>query len=129
MSRAHLLRIALPVLLAIFIAAHALSIYVFFLDRRIARELKTHSWREPTIITGVSNGKRREVARVYGVDWRATPPVLIDDLPDHVINAFIAAEDVRFRSHIGIDPIQQIQRPRSSLRLVGRSKQERQFVD
>jgi penicillin-binding protein 1B len=105
LSRAQALRISLPVLIALFIGAHALSIYVFVLDRRIARELQTHSWREPTIIIGNARGKPREVARVYGVDWRPTPPVLLENVPDHVTNAFVAAEDVRFRSHIGVDPI------------------------
>src|SRR5690242_17410372 len=31
--------------------------------------------------------------------------VRTEDLPDYVPNAFIAIEDRRFRSHIGIDPI------------------------
>lgn len=31
--------------------------------------------------------------------------VKVEDLPDYVPNAFIAIEDRRFRSHIGIDPI------------------------
>lgn len=31
--------------------------------------------------------------------------LLSDDLPDHVKNAFIAAEDARFYSHKGIDPV------------------------
>jgi penicillin-binding protein 1A len=33
------------------------------------------------------------------------PMVRVQDLPDYVPNAFIAIEDRRFRSHIGIDPI------------------------
>lgn len=32
-------------------------------------------------------------------------PVSIDSLPPHVINAFLAAEDARFFSHPGVDPI------------------------
>src|ERR1043166_2507771 len=31
--------------------------------------------------------------------------VRIEDLPDYVPNAFIAIEDRRFRSHLGVDPI------------------------
>src|SRR5688572_17916754 len=97
LSRAQLLRFALPILVVLFLCAHALSIYVFYLDRRIARELKTHSWREPTVIVTEVRGRTREVARVYGTDWRPTPPVLLEQLPEHVVNAFVAAEDVRFR--------------------------------
>lgn len=32
-------------------------------------------------------------------------PVSIDSLPPHVVNAFLAAEDARFFSHTGVDPI------------------------
>ena len=88
-----------------FLAMWALSFYVFFMNRRISRELVTHSWREPTTIVSVSSGRPREIVRVYGSTWRVTPPVLIDKLPRHVADAFIAAEDVRFRYHLGIDPI------------------------
>src|SRR5687768_13681221 len=100
-----LLRIALPFCIALFIAIEALAIYVFMLDRRISRELKSRSWREPTLILSAAGGREREVARVYGPEWRPTPPVLIETLPRHVADAFIAAEDVRFRRHLGIDPI------------------------
>jgi penicillin-binding protein 1B len=95
----------LPFFIAIFLAMWALSFYVFAMNRRISRELETHSWREPTTIVSAANGKSREVMRVYGSGWRVTPPVLIGKLPRHIADAFIAAEDVRFRRHIGIDPI------------------------
>jgi hypothetical protein len=32
-------------------------------------------------------------------------PVRLDALPTHVVRAVLAAEDVRFTSHSGIDPI------------------------
>jgi penicillin-binding protein 1B len=83
----------------------ALSFYLFFMNRRISRELVTHSWREPTTIVSAAGSTSREIVRVYGSGWRVTPPVLIGKLPPHVANAFLAAEDVRFRRHIGIDPI------------------------
>jgi len=102
---ARLLRFALPLFIALYLAMAAFSVYVFTLDRRIARELSGRSWREPTLIVSESAGRRRELARVFGNDWRPTPPVLLDTLPPHVADAFLAAEDVRFRHHIGIDPI------------------------
>jgi len=95
----------LPFFIALFLAMWALSFYVFFMNRRISRELVTHSWREPTTIVSAAGARSREVVRVYGNGWRVTPPVLIDKLPRHVADAFLAAEDVRFRRHIGIDPI------------------------
>lgn len=104
MSRG-VLRTLLPFVLASFIALEILAMYVFHLDRRMARELGTQSWREPTRIVSVANGKEREVMRVYGTDWRVTPPVLLERIPKNVAQAFVAAEDVRFRRHFGIDPI------------------------
>jgi penicillin-binding protein 1B len=103
--RALLLRWTLPLFFALFLAMWALSFYVFFMNRRISRELATHSWREPITIVSAANGGSREVVRLYGSGWRVTPPVLIGKLPRHVSDAFVAAEDVRFRHHIGIDPI------------------------
>jgi penicillin-binding protein 1B len=102
---ARLLRIAFPFFIALYCALLALSVYVFTLDRRIARELAPRSWRVPTVIASDVGGRTREVARVYGSDWRPTPPVLLEQLPPHVADAFLAAEDVRFRRHVGIDPI------------------------
>src|SRR5687768_15927769 len=92
--RALLLRWTLPLFIALFLALWALSFYAFIMNRRISRELVTHSWREPTTIVSVANGRSREVVRVYGSGWRVTPPVLIDKLPRHVADAFVAAEDV-----------------------------------
>ncbi|HEX7829008.1 MAG TPA: PBP1A family penicillin-binding protein [Thermoanaerobaculia bacterium] len=99
------LRYSLPFILAMFVALESLAIYVFILDRRIARELGAQSWREPTRIVSAAKAKNVEVMRVYGTGWRITPPVLLEQLPPHIADAFIAAEDVRFRSHFGIDPI------------------------
>jgi penicillin-binding protein 1B len=106
---ARLLRLALPFFIALYLAMAALSIHVLVIDRRMARELAPRSWRVPTVIasagSGGTNGRTREVARVYGTDWRPTPPVLLEQLPPHVADAFLAAEDVRFRHHFGVDPI------------------------
>jgi len=96
---------ALPLFIAIFIALQALTIYLFVLDRRIRRELGDRNWRVPTTIVSTAGSTPREVARVYGADWRPTTPLLIGEIPPHVANAFVAAEDVRFRMHFGVDPI------------------------
>ena len=106
LSRSALLyRAMLPFAVAIFLALWVSSFYFFMINRRISHELKTKSWREPTTIYSAASGKTVAVLRVYGTDWRVTPPVLLDKLPQHVAYAFVAAEDVRFRRHIGIDPI------------------------
>lgn len=106
LSRAALLpRIAFPFALALFVALQALAISVFAVDLRMRRELRTHGWRTPTIVVSRAAGRERELVRVYGTDWRPTPPVLLEQLPPHVADAFLGAEDVRFRGHIGVDPI------------------------
>lgn len=95
------LRWFLPLIIIAFLIAWGFSFYVYFLNRRITRELGARNWRQPTTIVGHD----AEVLRVYGSDWRVTPPVLIDKLPRYVSDAFLAAEDVRFRHHFGVDPI------------------------
>jgi penicillin-binding protein 1B len=102
---ARLVRVALPFFIALYVAMCVLSAYVLILDRRMARELAPRSWRVPIVIASEYTGRTAEIARVYGTDWRPTPPVLLEQLPPHVADAFLAAEDVRFRRHIGVDPI------------------------
>lgn len=69
---------------------------------RVKTELSPGSWRSPTQILD-RNGKT--LVSLYGSDWRVAEPVVLRDLPKHVPDAFLAAEDTRFRSHFGIDPI------------------------
>jgi penicillin-binding protein 1B len=88
-----------------FVAAEVFCIYLFILNRRLTRELVNHSWRAPTIILSAARQPPVRIATLYGIDWRTTPPVTIASVPDHVSRAFLAAEDVRFHHHIGIDPI------------------------
>ncbi|MBV8517577.1 MAG: PBP1A family penicillin-binding protein [Acidobacteria bacterium] len=102
---ARLARWMLPFAVALFLAIETFCIYIFVLDVRMMRALGSRSWRRPTILATDAGGRTREFARVYGVDWRVTPPVLIETLPPHVADAFLAAEDVRFRHHIGVDPV------------------------
>jgi penicillin-binding protein 1B len=90
---------------AIWAVAEAFAVYLFVLNRRMTRELVRHSWREPTIIATEAEGAPREVVRLYGVNWRTTPPVSAEELPPFIGAAFMAAEDVRFRHHPGVDPI------------------------
>src|SRR5437016_5819273 len=98
-------RIAVSLAVALWLAMESASVYLFILNRRLTRELVQHAWREPTIILTDAGGRPSEVARLYGLDWRVTPPVSLDQIPRYVGDAFCAAEDVRFRHHFGIDPI------------------------
>ncbi len=60
------------------------------------------SWRTPTAVIDRSG---RTLVALYGSDWKVAEPVVLTDLPAYIPNAFLAAEDARFRSHIGIDPV------------------------
>src|SRR5438093_250765 len=86
-----------------FLGFEALAIYLFVMNRRLTSELVSHSWKQPTVLLSSSGSKT--IATLYGVDWRITPPISIRSLPDFIPNAFLAAEDVRFRRHPGVDPI------------------------
>src|SRR6266852_4320285 len=110
LSRTHqpprwLTRSIVAIAVVVFLVFAAFSIYLFILNRRLTRELVNHSWRAPTIILSSAHQTPVRIATLYGVDWRTTPPVTIVSVPDHVSRAFLAAEDVRFHHHIGIDPI------------------------
>ncbi len=95
-------RIGVAVLIAL-LAFTALSVVaVGWYGFRAFTELRPGSWRTPTEIVD-RNGET--FLELYGSEWRRTDPVLLEDLPDHVVYAFLAAEDVRFRGHFGIDPI------------------------
>src|SRR6266566_1836410 len=94
--------VLIAIAFSIWAAMEVTAIYLFALNRRITRELVQHTWREPTTVYGVGGAV---VARLYGADWRPTPLVSLDQIPRYVGDAFVAAEDVRFRHHIGVDPI------------------------
>jgi len=96
-------RWTIAIALLVWLAAFVFCAWLFALDRRVTRELVQHRWREPTVI--FSAARKTEVARLYGLDWRITPPLSLDSLPRFIPDAFIAAEDVRFRGHVGVDPI------------------------
>jgi penicillin-binding protein 1B len=102
MSRNTLLAIAVT---PIAIAIQLFSLYLGWLNYRMSEVLVAQQWKTPTLIFANGNGEGDPILELYGGDWRATEPVLLDQVPDYVPNAFIAAEDVRFRRHPGIDPI------------------------
>src|SRR5437763_7506385 len=105
MSRMSRARWPISVAVVVFIAMELLAGYLLVLNHRLTRELVSHSWREPMIFLSAARAQPVRVAELYGVDWRVMPPVSLDSLPDYVPDAFLAAVDVRFRHHPGIDPI------------------------
>src|SRR6476620_1387429 len=105
LSRVTPSRWVLIVAAIVFVAVEAFFFYLAILNHRLSRELVGGRWRSPTIIASMAGGHEHEVLRLYGLDWRVMPPVRLDALPGYVGNAFVAAEDVRFHHHLGIDPI------------------------
>src|SRR5437660_2702709 len=95
----------IAIALAIFAGMELVCGYLFVLNHRLTRELVSHSWRQPMTFVSAARAQPVRIAELYGVDWRVMPPVSLDSLPPYVPDAFIAAEDVRFRRHPGIDPI------------------------
>lgn len=98
-------KIAVTLATTVVLAFHAFLAYVWILNVRMSRELSGRQWRTSTDIYAVPVGMKTPALRVYGRDWRITEPVLLEGLPSHVPNAFLASEDVRFRRHPGVDPI------------------------
>ncbi|MBW3670099.1 MAG: PBP1A family penicillin-binding protein [Acidobacteria bacterium] len=68
---------------------------------RVWTELGPRPWKNPTEITAHDG---ETILTIYGDVWQPAEPVTLEDLPEHIPNAFLAAEDVRFRRHIGVDP-------------------------
>lgn len=93
---------------AIVVATFAAGFVVWlgWLNWRLGEALVSLPWRHPVEIVSASRGADSEpIARLYGDDWRVTEPVLLEELPPHVPRAFLAAEDVRFHRHPGVDPV------------------------
>lgn len=94
-----------PIALLAFVMMQIYALDLFLLNRRLTRELVRHTWRKPTVLLSDARSKPFVIATLYGVDWRPTPPVPIAAIPSYIPAAFMAAEDVRFRHHIGVDPV------------------------
>jgi penicillin-binding protein 1B len=101
-SRRRLVLVAAAAAVTLAVAA---VVYLAWMNHRLSVAIVSAPWRHPIEIVSAAGGRDSEpVARLYGDDWRVTEPVRIRDLPAHVPQAFMAAEDVRFYRHPGIDP-------------------------
>jgi penicillin-binding protein 1B len=95
-------RLAVGILAAFLLFTIVLVCLYGWYGFRVVTELRPASWRTPTQIID-RNGDT--LLALYGAEWRVTEPVVLEKLPTHVPAAFLAAEDVRFRRHFGIDPL------------------------
>lgn len=90
---------------AVIVGALYLTIgYYYWQTHRLGRLVFDGQWKTPTIIRSATNPAEPPI-ELYGPDWRQAKPTLIADLPSHVPDAFVAAEDIRFHRHLGVDPI------------------------
>lgn len=86
-------------------SAGVLAFLIFF----AVRIMSLDAWHEfePEKITDtaqtliVYDSEQNEIARYHNTEDRVD--VSLNELPQHVINAFISAEDARFYDHIGVD--------------------------
>ena len=95
-------RLAIGILVCFLLLAGFSTFSFGWYGYRVYTELTPGSWNTPTEIID-RNGKT--IVSLYGAEWRVAEPVDLEDLPEHVPAAFLAAEDSRFRSHFGVDPI------------------------
>lgn len=98
-------KIAVVLSTAVVLIFYAFLGYLWFLNTRVSDELAGRQWRISTDIYASPAGFEEPVLRIYGRDWRLTEPVLLEEMPQYVPNAFLAAEDERYRSHPGVDPV------------------------
>lgn len=93
-------RITLIILSIFLIMSLSLSIYIS-MDMKnweMFDPNKLENLNQSTIIYDINDAK---IIDVHGVQNRIN--ISIEEIPDHVKNAFVAVEDVRFYSHKGID--------------------------
>jgi penicillin-binding protein 1B len=94
--------LSVAILIAFLLFAAVMAVASGWYGYRVWTELAPGSWRTPTTILAHDGETFLEV---YGAEWRQTDPIVLEELPEHIPAAFLAAEDVRFRSHPGLDPI------------------------
>ncbi|MGI5898822.1 MAG: transglycosylase domain-containing protein [Christensenellales bacterium] len=95
-------RLTLAVVIAGFIAVCGFGLFAVSVWGSYDRE-KLENYAQSTFIYD-ENGQ--SIDSLYGSENRVN--IEIDDLPLHVKNAFVAAEDIRFYHHHGIDPIRMV---------------------
>lgn len=86
-------------LLAIIAGCAAITAGFFYLSRDLP-QINTLSDYRPAIVTNVFSDDGRKIGEFYK-ERRIVIP--LSDMPSNLLNAFVAAEDSRFREHPGID--------------------------
>lgn len=83
----------------------AVAITIFFASKNLQADAEQIEQKmlvadsEPTIIVSADGVELFRLVDEY------RKPFTLKDVPDHVVNAFLAAEDKRFYTHSGVDPV------------------------
>ncbi len=85
--------------LAMLMGAAALTFLYFHISSDLPKINKLADYRPPTV-TNVFSDNGTKIGEFYK-ERRIVLP--IDQMPENLINAFLSAEDSRFREHVGID--------------------------
>ncbi|MEA1966601.1 MAG: PBP1A family penicillin-binding protein [Thermodesulfobacteriota bacterium] len=84
---------------AVLLAAAALAALYFYMSRDLPKIAKLSDYR-PSVVTNVYSDDGRKIGEFYK-ERRIVIP--LSKMPDDLKNAFVAAEDSRFRVHAGVD--------------------------
>ncbi|MFQ5973310.1 MAG: penicillin-binding protein 1A [Alphaproteobacteria bacterium] len=103
----------------LFLLGFAAVLWVFWEYGRDLPDFQQLADYEPPVTTRVHAGDGRLLAE-YATERRVFVP--IEAIPKHVVEAFVAAEDQRFYSHPGIDPVGIVRAVITNLRNIGTSR-------
>ena len=97
-GRSFRFRLFVPAVLAFACVAGILAVYVYF--SKDLPDLRDLTRYQPAILNEFYSSEGELIAQ-SGLERRAL--VNLEDIPPHVVNAFIAVEDRRFYQHSGVD--------------------------
>lgn len=92
----------MSVLLVVFAAGGALGGLKYSLDKQLP-DISQLEYYAPTETTEILTADGQLLHKIFGEENRKLVP--LNQVPDHVQKAVIAAEDARFYEHWGVDPI------------------------
>ncbi|OQY02266.1 MAG: penicillin-binding protein [Desulfobacteraceae bacterium 4572_130] len=87
------------ILVCIFVIGIGLTGLYFYIAKDLPRITKLRDYK-PSIVTNVYSDDGRKIGEFYEKRRIVIP---LSDMPENLKNAFIAAEDSRFRTHPGVD--------------------------
>ncbi|MCF8045576.1 MAG: transglycosylase domain-containing protein, partial [Desulfarculaceae bacterium] len=90
---------AIALIVGLLVAAGALGGLYYYISRDLPRITSLEDYAPPTV-TSVFSDDGRKIGELYKQRRIVIP---LEEMPKDLINAFVAAEDSRFREHPGVD--------------------------